>query len=354
MHSNTPAQNAGSNLMNSWKLAMLDQVPQNRYSVFSTFSCGGGSSMGYKLAGFKVIGNCEIDPKIARMYQKNLHPRYSYVMDIRDFNNLPDEKIPSELFSLDILDGSPPCSVFSMAGEREKAWGKKKKFREGQQAQTLDDLFFEYIRLADRLRPRVVVAENVRGLVQGNAKGYVREILRSFDKAGYAVQIFCLNAALMGVPQRRERVFFIGQRKDLHYPKIKMHFGESPILFGQIRTEQGKPATPYQKHLLERKQRSDHCLGDVSMRLFGKSSQFNNSILWDDEVASTLTSNGTIFRAYDDKQLSDLDIIRIQTFPEDYDFNGQPVQYVCGMSVPPVMMMRIADEIRHQWLDCNQ
>lgn len=48
---------------------------------------------------------------------------------------------PNELFKLDILDGSPPCSTFSLAGEREKNWGKNKKFREGQASQVLDDLF---------------------------------------------------------------------------------------------------------------------------------------------------------------------------------------------------------------------
>ncbi|XBO87446.1 hypothetical protein AAGG52_04690 [Bacillus licheniformis] len=61
-------------------------------------------------------------------------------MDIRDFNKM--ENLPDELFNLDIFDGSPPCSVFSIAGDREKAWGKEKAFREGQAKQSLDDLFF--------------------------------------------------------------------------------------------------------------------------------------------------------------------------------------------------------------------
>ncbi len=83
--------------------------------------------MGYKRAGFNVIGNCEIDEKINRMYVKNNHPKYNYHMDIREFNNI--EKLPDELYDLDILDGSPPCTTFSMAGKREETWGKEKKFR---------------------------------------------------------------------------------------------------------------------------------------------------------------------------------------------------------------------------------
>lgn len=96
--------------------------------------------MGYKLAGYDVVGNCEIDRKICEMYKKNLHPRYSYNMDIRDFLLLPENELPEDLFQLDILDGSPPCSVFSMSGKREKDWGRSKRFREGQERQTLDDL----------------------------------------------------------------------------------------------------------------------------------------------------------------------------------------------------------------------
>ena len=94
--------------------------------------------------------------------------------DIRDLvkrNNLPEE-----LYHLDILDGSPPCSTFSMSGLREDAWGKEKKFKEGQKTQVLDTLFFDFIALAKRLKPKVVIAENVKGLLLGNAIDYVRRI----------------------------------------------------------------------------------------------------------------------------------------------------------------------------------
>ena len=99
--------------------------------------------MGYKRAGFDVIGNVEIDPKINAMYVKNHQPKFNYCMDLRDFNKL--KELPEELFSLDILDGSPPCSTFSMAGLRERAWNKEKVFREGQKRQRLDDLFFVFL-----------------------------------------------------------------------------------------------------------------------------------------------------------------------------------------------------------------
>ena len=88
-----------------WWLKDLDKVEKHGHTVFSTFSCGGGSTMGYKLAGYDLVGNCEIDRAMNKLYQANHHPRLSYLMDIREFNEL--DNLPDELFHLDILDGSP-------------------------------------------------------------------------------------------------------------------------------------------------------------------------------------------------------------------------------------------------------
>jgi len=93
--------------------------------------------------------------------------------------------------------------------------GKKKRFREGQAEQTLDDLFFYFIEIAEKLRPRIVIAENVKGLLLGNAKFYVAGILREFMRAGYRVDFHLLDASRMGVPQKRERVFFLAIRDDV-------------------------------------------------------------------------------------------------------------------------------------------
>ena len=79
--------------------------------------------------------------------------------------------------------------VFSMAGSREKGWGKEKKFREGQAEQVLDTLFFDFIDLAKELQPKVVVAENVAGLMMGAAKEYVKKIYKAFQEAGYELKI---------------------------------------------------------------------------------------------------------------------------------------------------------------------
>lgn len=298
----------------SWNLTDLKSIPKNGLKVFSCFHCGGGSTMGYKLAGYEVLGGVEIDPEMMTIYRQNHNPK--------QFKNIPDNQLPAELFDLDILDGSPPCSSFSMAGSREKKWQVKKKFREGQAEQVLDDLFFDYIDIAKKLQPKAVVAENVKGLIQGNAKGYVKQIFQAFREAGYSCQLFLLNAAAMGVPQKRERTFFIANRID---KKIKLDFNETPIPLKNIFTGNTKPS-----------KRSKKRFGDVMCSM--------------NEPVNTITTLGRYFSA-EDKELIDDTIILIQSFPCDYDFIKQKPKYVCGMSVPPFMMQRIAVQIAIQFFD---
>jgi len=335
-----------------WYLSDLANVKKNGLTVFSCFSCGGGSSMGYKLAGYDVIGNVEIDPRVMKVYQKNNHPKYPYLMDVREFLKIPDAELPKELFHLDILDGSPPCSVFSTAGEREKGWNKEKVFREGQARQKLDDLFFYFISIAQKLQPRVVIAENVSGLLKGNAKGYVNEIFKAFDAAGYKVQLFLLNAAFMGVPQKRERCFFVAQRKDQAFPKLALNFKEKPIAFGEVREAHGNDNRPTELRERFRKhyRPGDKAIDDINKRI-GKTGGQTNFIVTDKDIAPTVCSSGQYFRTYDMTHYSNNDFVNVQTFPQDYDFVSESAQYICGMSVPPVMMAQVASEVYRQWFD---
>jgi len=207
-----------------------------------------------------------------------------------------------------------------------------------------------FLDTVEKLKPKIVVAENVTGLIKGNAKGYVNEIVKRFRELGYDVQIFKLNAALMNVPQTRERVFFIANNQD--YPKLKLNFNGEPILFRQVRTEKGEPIRGEKtKNRLDKMQRGDMCIADIVRRTEnGREVCFNTKIIWDDKVCLTITANGTFIRAYDKNAFSEDDYRNVSSFPQDYDFMNQSAHYVGGMSVPPNMMANIATEIYNQWL----
>jgi DNA (cytosine-5)-methyltransferase 1 len=334
---------------------------KDKGKVFSCFACGGGSTMGYKLAGFDVIGHNDIDPKMIEVYKANHNPKFSFLESITTFAKRKD--LPKELYELDILDGSPPCSSFSMAGNREKDWGKEKVFREGQAEQVLDTLFFDFIDLAKELQPKVVVAENVKGLLLGNAKSYVIEIYKSFDKAGYYCQHFLLNASKMGVPQRRERVFFVALRKDLasqflHWqdmfteiPQLTMEFIEPKILFKEIIDMNGRELSENMKKVWEYRAFGDSAMQQGSERLNGKSMYFSQIYLYKDKVAGTLTSHEDSQVLFDaPKYTSREEACKIGSFPLDYDFLKLKPHYLIGMSVPPIMTAQIASNIHEQWL----
>lgn len=338
-----------------WNLTDLKNIIPNNKTVFSCFHCGGGSTMGYKLAGFNVIGGVEIDPEMMSIYRKNHNPKHSYLMGVQQFKNIPNSEIPKELFELDILDGSPPCSSFSMSGSREEAWGDKKKFREGQAEQVLDNLFFDYIDIAKKLKPKIVVAENVKGLIMGKAKGYVKQIYNEFNNAGYDIQLFLLNAAFMGVPQRRERTFFIARRKDLNLPEIKLTFNEKPISIKDS-ISSIESLGKKENESTERFKYWHKCKIGYSFSSVHPKGSYFSKIKLDPKIPSnTITgySSKDLFHWDYPNKMSDKFFIRIQTFPDDYIFNNQDVGYFCGMSVPPFMMQRVADQIYKQWLVNN-
>lgn len=322
-------------------------INNNGLNVFGTFICGGGSTMGYKLAGYNHLGGVEIDKPITDVYKVNHNPLLLYHEDIRDF--IKRDAYPDELYNLDILDGSPPCSTFSMAGSREKAWGKKKKFREGQKHQILDDLFFEFIKLTGKLKPKVVVAENVKGMIQGNARAYVNEVINKFKEAGYNVQLFLLNAASMGVPQKRERVFFICSRKDLRFNKLKLDFKEESILFKTVDNgSTGKEITGEQLKYWNK------CKpGDSLSKSHPNGNYFGSIKVSRNKVCNTIVASegSPLLHSERPMVLSDDSLKKIGSYPLDYNFKKTKPKYLIGMSVPPVMMAQIAHQIYLQWFN---
>ncbi len=199
-----------------WRVPTLEEIraiEPNGLVAVSTFSGAGGSSTGYEIAGYRVAWANEFEPNAADTYAAN-HP--GAVLDRRDIRMVTGAEIleAAGVDEVDLLDGSPPCQTFSMAGKRQDSWGKVMDHADGTR-QRSDDLFFEFARLLGELQPRAFVAENVAGLVAGVAKGYFKEILAALRAQGYRVEARVLDAQWLGVPQARRRVALAGVREDL-------------------------------------------------------------------------------------------------------------------------------------------
>jgi DNA (cytosine-5)-methyltransferase 1 len=304
-----------------------------------------------------VIAANDIDPEMAYHYRLNLNPKHYFLCPIKD---LLKKELPQELHELDILDGSPPCSLFSMAGSREKGWGKEKHFREGQAKQVLDDLFFDWFDLVERLKPKVAIAENVKGLIQGNAKGYVKLIMERFKAIGYNAQLFLVNAADCGVPQKRERVFFIALRGDIVKPKLVLTPTHRWISAGEATSDlqvltddeirDAKPIPTDVRFWDKTKVGSDYSI--ACKKESGKDSFFQHRKLSPIDPSVTLSANPKLFTHWSEcRHLTYREWKRLGSFPDDYQAKTDKIgKYMIGMSVPPKMMQRVAEAVIQQWL----
>ena len=315
--------------------------------------------MGYKLAGCTIVAANDIDPEMAWHYKRNLNPPLYFLCPIGD---LLTKDLPPELYDLDILDGSPPCSTFSMAGSREKAWGVEKHFREGQAKQVLSDLFFDYLDLVGRLKPKVAIAENVKGMLIGNAKGYTKMIMARFKELGYRPQLFLLNAADCGVPQKRERVFFCAVRDDIDVPPLKLAPTHRWISAGEATIDLQNSEKCNSEAITSEKElnywmttKQGRSLQDGCMKSTGKASWFNNVKLSGDLPSCTLSSSDTNFTHWTSpRRLTYPEWKRLGSFPDDYQAKSDKIgKYMIGMSVPPKMTEQVARAVCEQWLNVN-
>jgi len=166
--------------------------------LISLFSGAGGLDKGFHNAGFRTVVANEYDPKICPTFRAN-YPDVNLIEgDIRD---IPSDAFPEHVTG---IIGGPPCQSWSEAGSLkgiEDARGQ---------------LFYEYIRILRDTQPLFFVAENVSGMLAKRHSEAVSGFMTLFDEAGYDVNLKMLNANDFDVPEDRDRVFYIGFRKDLN------------------------------------------------------------------------------------------------------------------------------------------
>lgn len=339
----------------------IKALPWNGFKVASTFSGCGGSCLGYRMAGYRVVYANEFIEEAQRTYKAN-HP--NSFLDTRDIRQVKAvdvlEKAGVEQGELDIFDGSPPCSAFSTAGKREAGWGEVKAYSD--KSQRVDDLFFEYVRLLDGIRPKVFVAENVSGLVKGTAKGYFKRILSALREPGYRVSCRVLDAQWLGVPQSRQRTIFVGVREDLNLDPVHPAPFSYRYTVREALDDVPKPGANELRSLsmttkterLWRKTLPGNNLSMACMEETGKGSFFTMVKLSPSKPSPTITATCQQFHWDEFRYLTIPEAKRLGGFPDDFVLTGDFLQKFerFGRSVPPLMMMQIAKTIEEKILRC--
>lgn len=327
-------------------MAEIRALPWNGYKVASTFSGGGGSSTGYKMAGFRVVWASEFIPAAQETYRAN-HP--DTILDTRDIRTVTAAEVLRATGlregELDLFDGSPPCASFSTAGKREAGWGTVKNYSDTKQR--TDDLFFEFSRLVRGLRPKVFVAENVSGLVKGTAKGYFKLILADLKAAGYRVDAKVLDAQWLGVPQARQRLIFVGVRDDLGVAPA--HPAPLPYRYSVRDALPSIDATLRACH--DTAGQPQYSGGDITDRPSVTVMQEGAGKFFMVRADREL-SKAEVGASAERRKFSIAELKRICGFPDDYVLTGSYAQQWerCGRAVPPVMMAAIAATVRDRVL----
>ena len=343
-------------------MAEIDALPWNGFKVASTFSGAGGSCLGYRMAGFKVVWANEFVPMAQESYKANATP--DCVLDGRDIKHIQPHDILAatglKVGELDLFDGSPPCQAFSTAGKREKGWGKEKTYEHGA-TQKNETLFDEYIRLLRGLQPKVFVAENVSGLVKGTAKGMFLQILAAMKASGYRVTCRVLDAQWLGVPQQRQRTIFIGVREALNREPVHplpLPYRYSvrdalPWIMNHQQVTSGAWKYP------ERTDQPSYAVRASGVgqllcesEIMCQSGAFPKHYTTASAPAVMAGRTVEMKTATEKRKFTIAELRRICAFPDDFILCGSYAQQWerLGNSVPPVMMQAIATTVRDKIL----
>jgi len=318
-------------------------------TVISTFAGCGGSSLGYKLAGFHELLAVEWDDNAVETFKLNFPDVPVYHGDIVKLTGVECMRLagikPGEL---DVLDGSPPCQGFSTAGKR--------KFDDPR-----NSLFKEFSRLLKELQPKVFVMENVTGMVKGYMKQVYLVIIKTLRDCGYQAKGEILNAMYFNVAQSRERVIIIGVRKDLGIEPSHPKPQGRPVTVGEVIRNATDKIPAMRLGKLETKipfLKPGEGLGRANARM-GRKSQSGNStkrLSWNrpsNTINKTISTGlGGLIHPDENRYLSISELQTLASFPHSFRFVGKPQKCWAriGNSVPPNLMRAIAEHIRQKIL----
>jgi DNA (cytosine-5)-methyltransferase 1 len=330
----------------------------------------------------------EFVPEAQNTYRENYPDTLIIPGDIKKLSGKDFlEKVNLKPGELDLLDGSPPCSAFSMAGSvshgkgntHADAFGKKKKYSDIEGVENVEDLFFEFLRVAEEIKPKVIIGENVEGLTMGEAKEYFHKIQNRFEDIGYLVVANVLNSSYYGVPQARKRTFFIAVREDVA-EKVGINFmtmyqlypekNDEQTLLGEaindvvnedqeeinLLLEKLSIETAVGKTLAKMPKDPDKVL--TGMDYHDKGHHFNLKRCSLRKPSPTITAMGNFpgvagtCHPLEDRKFTIKELKRIMSLPEDFKLTGKHQQQSerIGRMVPPLMMKALAESVYNKVL----
>uniref|UniRef100_A0A6M3M0G6 DNA (cytosine-5-)-methyltransferase n=1 Tax=viral metagenome TaxID=1070528 RepID=A0A6M3M0G6_9ZZZZ len=311
-------------------------------TVISTFAGCGGSSQGYKDAGFHELVAVEWDEHACDCLRINFPGVEVVERDIAEIKGAELLEMGGDLAvgDLDVFDGSPPCQGFSTTGRREITDNR-------------NQLYMQFCRLLGELKPRAFIMENVSGMVMGAMRPTFHDAMKNLTAQGYRVSCRKLNSWWYGVPQSRDRLIFVGIRNDL--PAKPSHPNperRSPVT--TRRALSGVEVGPY----LELSSRVVEIWdvtkpgqrGNAVSHLIGgkKGSLFNWTKVHPDKPCPTIATLATLMHWSERRMLSTNELKRLASFPDAYEFPGNTRQQWAriGNSVPPGLMRAVASHVR--------
>ena len=366
----------------------LDSEKRSLFNVLSTFAGGGGSSTGYRLAGGKILAVNEFVPEAQNTYKENYPDTTIVPGDIKELTGTYlMEQAGIKVGELDLLDGSPPCSAFSMAGSishgggntHADAFNKTKQYSDIKGVENVEDLFFEFLRVAKDIKPKVIIGENVEGLTMGEAKEYFHKIQNTFEDIGYLIVANVLDSSYFGVPQSRKRCFFIGVREDVA-EKVGINFMTMYQLYpdkNDFRTTLGEaindvvnedkeeldylfdkisPERAVGKTLMKMPKDPDKVLTGMDYHVKGHHFNLKRSSLR--KPCPTITAMGNLAgvagtcHPIEDRKFTIKELKRIMSLPEDFILTGDHKKQSerIGRMVPPLMMKALAESVYNKVL----
>ena len=172
----------------------------SQITAISLFSGAGGDTLGMKNAGINVIGYVEYDSNAIKTHEYNF-PECKQIG--KDITKIPDKEFKQ--YKVDIIFGGFPCQSFSHGGK------KKSNDQRG-------FLYQEFVRAAKIIKPKVIIGENVQGLLSRKMEDgtlFINKIIEEFTNIGYVMKYTLFNMKDFGIPQSRKRVLLYGIRNDL-------------------------------------------------------------------------------------------------------------------------------------------